>query len=462
MQHSIRLLSACLIASLATSTLAGAPETLDDALKAAREKGAYVVAAVYGPECDDCARLEKETFADERVADWIAKRAVKVTLDRTSEHGQAVARRFGVDTVPMILFISSDGKLLGRQGKFVSGYRMVLLIDSVTNSDRVRGQKGVLDAWAGEDVVLATIDRADALVKQDKADEAFAEVVWAMDRRAAQSPSFQIGHMTKLMTTFAAVAKAHPPAMEDLKQRLAMAERKVVRSKHSEAYSMYVVREGYRALEKPVEIVRVFDEIRRFTPEGVNVAGFKQLIYAELLGAHRYEDLEPTVATAGDVDLFLEQASKTRREPSNVRFTLAARYEVLLGLGRFDDAEVVAEKLIAYADSPSTYVSLAQAAYRSGRSTYKDVERTRAVYESKAGKTADVATALAYLMASRSRTPNQAIRILEESKAGTKSKASLTKLDAALAEIKSGNIRMAAMTKREVPRSRIPERKRKY
>lgn len=457
---------ACLILiGMSLSVMAddvSAPKTLEQALEMAKSKRAYVVAAFYDKDCKGCQRFDQETFTDDRVVDWIDKRAVLIRLNLSDDSGKAAAERYDIKTAPTIQVMSSDGRVLGRQPEFIPALRFLLRLESAINSNNIRPQKGVLDAWAGQDVVLAAVDRAKALSKAGKFKEAHTEINWVTDHSVGKSPLFQLKHLADLLSVYGTIAKQYAPAMDELKLRLLTAERAVIRSPYSKAYEMYFVRDGYRAIDQPEKILSVYDKVKRITPEGVNVVAFRQLIYEELLGAHRYEELEYTVVDGADVDLFLDEARKTQRDPAGVRRTLSARYEVLLGLARFDDAKVVADKLLTYADSPATYVSLAKAAYQSGRSTHHDVNRTQLAYETTQGQNVDVAVALAYLLASRSSSPDKAIKVINDTKSKIESETAIAKLDKCLADIKSGDIRMAAMTKPKPLEPKIPLKKRKY
>ena len=86
------------------------------ALKRAKSERKLVMVDVYTDWCGWCRKLDKDVFADERIAE-AAKGLVAVRIDAEKE-GEPVARRFQVEGFPTILFVDGDGKLVKR----IDGY----------------------------------------------------------------------------------------------------------------------------------------------------------------------------------------------------------------------------------------------------------------------------------------------------------------------------------------------------
>lgn len=79
----------------------------DAALREAAKDGRYVVVVFGGPDCPPCARMKETTFKDKAVADFVNRAYVNVYvhLDGPS----AVAKQFGIESIPSVFLVASDG-----------------------------------------------------------------------------------------------------------------------------------------------------------------------------------------------------------------------------------------------------------------------------------------------------------------------------------------------------------------
>lgn len=96
---------------------------LDRHLARAAADGRLAVLEYYADWCVDCARLEKTTFRDPRVAEILQRDFVALKVDVTDPrdaHGKALKKRFGVFGPPAVLFFDRHGAPLA--GKHFYGY----------------------------------------------------------------------------------------------------------------------------------------------------------------------------------------------------------------------------------------------------------------------------------------------------------------------------------------------------
>lgn len=137
MKRTNKILGACAVAVLlATAAVAQAADakwytSYDEAVKVSKKTGKPILADFTGSDwCGWCKRLKAEVFSKTAFKDWAAKNVVLLELDfpRQKTQSQALktqnlglARRYQVQGFPTILFLKSDGTVLGRSGYLQGG-----------------------------------------------------------------------------------------------------------------------------------------------------------------------------------------------------------------------------------------------------------------------------------------------------------------------------------------------------
>jgi thiol-disulfide isomerase/thioredoxin len=82
-----------------------------DALAKAKVENKYLFVDCFTTWCGPCKELEKEVFIDKSVADYFNEKFINFRLDVEKGEGIELRKRFGVQPVPTLLFINSDGKV---------------------------------------------------------------------------------------------------------------------------------------------------------------------------------------------------------------------------------------------------------------------------------------------------------------------------------------------------------------
>jgi len=82
--------------------------------QAAKENKAIFLDA-YTVWCGPCKWMEKNTFTDQAVADYYNSNFINVKMDMEKGEGIALARKYRVMAYPTLLFIKSDGTVLGQK-----------------------------------------------------------------------------------------------------------------------------------------------------------------------------------------------------------------------------------------------------------------------------------------------------------------------------------------------------------
>jgi thioredoxin-related protein len=124
-RRSVVIIGILLQLVAATHALAGDKGTLqwksfNDGLAEAQKSGKKVMVDVYTDWCSWCKKMDKDTYANNDVAQYLAKKFVSIKLNaeaggKLTYRGQSyteqqLAGAFGVTGYPSILFLNSDGE----------------------------------------------------------------------------------------------------------------------------------------------------------------------------------------------------------------------------------------------------------------------------------------------------------------------------------------------------------------
>ncbi len=104
----------------------------DEALSRAKGERKLVMLDVYTDWCGWCKKLDRDVFADARVA--AALRDVVPIKVNAEKGGEDVARRFSVQGFPTVLFVDATGALVHRIDGYVNADEMLRTIERLPKS----------------------------------------------------------------------------------------------------------------------------------------------------------------------------------------------------------------------------------------------------------------------------------------------------------------------------------------
>lgn len=115
--------------------------TLEEAQRQAVDEGKYILLDVYTDWCGFCRRMNKETYADERVQNAIdryfyavrinAESRQKVSFQDDTYSMEELAHAFGVASFPTTIFISPEGEPVASQPGFIEAGRFHKMLSFV-------------------------------------------------------------------------------------------------------------------------------------------------------------------------------------------------------------------------------------------------------------------------------------------------------------------------------------------
>jgi thiol:disulfide interchange protein len=142
---SRRFLAATLVLVLSTAACSGpeagsdradqgagvafAPVRFDEALARAKSEKRLLLVDVYTDWCGWCKKLDGEVFSNARVAN--AARGLVAVRVNAEKGGEEVARRYGIEGYPTILFVDGSGAVVKRVDGYVDVDEMLRILSGL-------------------------------------------------------------------------------------------------------------------------------------------------------------------------------------------------------------------------------------------------------------------------------------------------------------------------------------------
>ena len=89
--------------------------TVEQVLEKAKAEKKLVLVDVYTTWCGPCKLMDRTTFQDEAVVDFLTNKVIAYKIDAEKGEGIALARKYRVAGFPCILILDGSGKLVDRQ-----------------------------------------------------------------------------------------------------------------------------------------------------------------------------------------------------------------------------------------------------------------------------------------------------------------------------------------------------------
>ncbi len=99
------------------------------ALKRADRENRLVMVDFYTDWCGWCKKMDKDTYADARVADAL-KDVISIKVNAEKE-GEAVAEQYRVRGFPTVIFVSASGEVVQKVEGYVGADEMLKIVASL-------------------------------------------------------------------------------------------------------------------------------------------------------------------------------------------------------------------------------------------------------------------------------------------------------------------------------------------
>lgn len=203
--------------------------SFDDAFKKASEEKKVILIDFYTTWCGPCKMLDRTTWADRKVREWLGKNVIAFKIDADRNH--ELPSRYGIRGYPTLLFLDDDGKELDR----LVGYHDP--IEFLEEAKRAIASKDI-DARAG--AKTETRETSDPVkrmqygmtyVRKGRMKEALDEFLWCFDHGLETRPAFSGARLSYLLMYIHQLGNKYQPAIKALCDRRNRAERALLDEK---------------------------------------------------------------------------------------------------------------------------------------------------------------------------------------------------------------------------------------
>ena len=426
----------------------------DQAAERAAAENKLVFVDFFTTWCVPCKEMDATTFEDSEVAAWLAEHTVALKVDaEANETNEALAKRFGVRSFPNYVFIAPDGKLMERIVGKRSPEQFIAVAESVLRGENTLDRaRSALAAGDSDDPMLRS-RLADAYVEMGRDEDALEEYLWCFDEGEKHDEGYHGVRLSFLLSSIERLGRRYPPAREALVERRQVAAQRIVDGSaeyddiavYSSINEVFDDQEATLALYDRVKDDGLLDTVTLFS--------FASEAFDLLLEARRYERIvgEFDVAARVDrafqtygvttealrsIDALLEQAEKgldhsTRKQLEELakngdlqdqmiqtdgdmlRRGVASSYQVLIGVGRLDEATAVAQRLTEELDDAESHNALAWAGYLTGAPVEANLAQARRAFEMTGGENVAIIDTLARVLATLGHR-DEAISVAQE------------------------------------------------
>lgn len=370
--------------------------------------------------CLPCKEMDQTTFQDPDVAAWLAEHTVALKVDaEENETNEALAERFGVKSFPNYVYLTPEGELLDRVTGKKDSEEFLELSASVIAGDNtvIRAQRTLAQGDANDPMLRMRL--GDAYREMSRYDDALREYLWCFDEGAEHDPAYVGVRLSFLLGDIARLGASFPPAREALVERRDAAKQRILDGETGDEAALVFARIN-DALGEGDTTLALFDRLK--DDDVLHARAARTLVrevFDLLVEGKRYGEIvshldvparaavhlrifdnavqreEETKAKLGEVMLEVKRDVEARL----TRQSVAACYQVLVGVGEHVGAASIADKLIKRLDDAETLNALAWAGYLTGSPVEENLAMARQAWAQTGGDSPPIVDSYARLLA---------------------------------------------------------------
>ena len=355
------------------------PIDLDSARSAAKREQKVVLAVFASPLSADSKRFDSTTMVEPKVRAWVDKKVVAVRFE--VEKRPDLAATYRVHVLPTIVFLSAQGAEMDRLVGFQSGRTFSAEAEAIlAGSDALARAEKRLQGHETDPNVR--IDYAGALSDRGMLAEASAEYLWCWDHGLENDAAFAPARIDFLLREIQRLGRVYTPVMDALDERSQKLFQRVVDCT-ADKHEIEDFTALGRILDRGDRTLAAYDRMPDDESCGAPRRALVPFLEQALVDAKRYKEVadilgDPLPALEAALASYAEDAKKMEKDKTiDVDAVLKPRlhalpaetalhFEALLGAGRPDDGDKLAQRFLAFDPHGDSYVALIHAAIRAG------------------------------------------------------------------------------------------------
>ncbi len=104
-------------------------QTYDNGLKLAEELNKKIFLYFHADWCKYCAKMEKETFSDDKIREYFHDNFISIKVDADIE--KTIASKYNVRGLPILFFLKEDGSKLSYRPGYVDAKELLYMLKYV-------------------------------------------------------------------------------------------------------------------------------------------------------------------------------------------------------------------------------------------------------------------------------------------------------------------------------------------
>jgi thioredoxin-related protein len=353
----------------------------DAGAAAAKKEKKILLVDFYATWCGPCKLMDRTTWKDPKVQEWIRKNAVAVKVQGDKQ--REISSKYRVTGFPTVIFFKPDGVEAGR----VSGYRppedflLAAQAAGVGKDPASFLQEKKLPN--GKPDPSSRLKAAVAFAQTGRLEAAEAELRWCVESGPEADPAF-LSSLPQVVSLLAQLGQIRPSAQDYLKKRRDAAAQSVTDGMGDTAAAEFLGAAN-DALGDPAKTLDAYDRVKA---QGPSRAAVREVLYRfcfrQLYSAGRYEDI---LRDAGDstrlgTTLLANYRNAVGANPpapgnpqagaviafkERVIYEASMLYEVLLVAGKSADARRLAEQILDFSPTGTHYALFLDHAQKAGK-----------------------------------------------------------------------------------------------
>lgn len=181
----------------------------DAARKASKEKNKYIFMDAYTNWCSWCKVMDKQTFPDPAVAEFMNQNFVPLKMEMETGFGITLSMKYRVTGFPTFLVFNTEGKLVYKIVGYQKPAEFLIELKNALNKEKQLNLKGVTDVIElafpdiykksfGKGIEKVFPDSASVIKYLDSQKDLFSELSWAVYSRFKSSIKYNDNFLNNL------------------------------------------------------------------------------------------------------------------------------------------------------------------------------------------------------------------------------------------------------------------------